>query len=126
AAVREAQSLRGKAEVQVDPARTFHRAVDAGERELASLKKERPSEARVGELSAELDRMREYLKKAEEVGPFLQGEYAGVRQAKEALNDATLALARATVKAPADGVVTNLQLEVGSYARPGTPVVSLI
>jgi multidrug resistance efflux pump len=49
-----------------------------------------------------------------------------VRQALVAVEQAKLDLQRATVVAPADGVVTNLRLSVGQYANKGQPVLSFI
>jgi len=77
-------------------------------------------------VTAELDRLREYLKTAEAIDPFRQSGFPTVRQAKEALNDAALALERTTIKASTDGIVANFQLTEGTYARPGIPVASLI
>jgi multidrug resistance efflux pump len=132
AAVREARALRGKAEVLVDPVRTFRRAIETKQADLERLKKGQPgpsSEAQdrpIKELSAELDRLREYLKMAETVDPFGQSGFPTVRQAKEALNDAALDLERTTVTASADGIVANFQLTEGTYAQPGVPVATLI
>jgi multidrug resistance efflux pump len=77
-------------------------------------------------VTAELDRLRERLKRASAIDPFQQSVHPTVRQAMEALNDATLALERTTVKTPADGIVANFQLTEGTYVRPGTPVASVI
>jgi multidrug resistance efflux pump len=49
-----------------------------------------------------------------------------VRQALVAVDQAKLDLLRATVVAPADGVVTNLRLSAGQYANKGQPVLSFI
>ncbi len=78
------------------------------------------------EVTAELDRLRKYLKRAEAIDPVQQSVHPTVRQAMEALNDATLALAHTTVEAPVDGIVANFQLTEGTYVRPGTPVASVI
>ena len=50
---------------------------------------------------------------------------AGVLQAQTALESAQAALDRRTLKAPFDGRVGNLTLEVGEVASPGVPVVTL-
>jgi multidrug resistance efflux pump len=77
-------------------------------------------------MTAELDRLREYLKAAEAIDPFRQSGFPTVRQAKEALNDAALDLERTTVTASADGIMANFQLTVGTYVQPGIPVATLI
>ena len=43
-----------------------------------------------------------------------------------ALDSARLNLQRAQVRAPADGLVTNLDLRQGSYAAAGRPVLALV
>lgn len=51
---------------------------------------------------------------------------AAVAQAEVALESAQLNLARAEVRAPTDGLVTNLDLREGSYATAGHPVLALV
>jgi len=51
---------------------------------------------------------------------------AAVAQAEVALDGAQLNLARAEVRAPADGLVTNLDLRRGSYATAGHPALALV
>jgi multidrug resistance efflux pump len=53
-------------------------------------------------------------------------ENAQVLQAQASLDQARLDLRRSTVRAPADGVVTNLRLSAGQFANRGQPVVSFI
>jgi multidrug resistance efflux pump len=132
AAVREARALRGKAEVLVDPVKTFRRGIETRQADLERLKQGQPgasSETQdkpIKERTAELDRLREYLKMAEAIDPLRQSGFPTVRQAKEALNDAMLDLERTTVKASADGIVANFQLTEGTYAQSGIPVATLI
>jgi len=57
-----------------------------------------------------------------EVGPG----NAQVRQARAALEQARLDLQHTTVRAPADGVVTNLRLAPGQFTSNGQPVLSFI
>ena len=80
----------------------------------------------IKDLTAELDRLRRYLKMAETADPFGQSGFPSVRQAQEALNNAALDLERTTVTAPADGIVANFQLTEGTYTQPGVPVATLI
>jgi RND family efflux transporter, MFP subunit len=51
---------------------------------------------------------------------------AAVAQAEVALENAQLNLARAEVRAPTDGLVTNLDLREGSYATAGQPALALV
>ncbi len=49
-----------------------------------------------------------------------------VRQAKNAVDKAELNLSYTQIRADQDGVVTNLQLEVGSFAVAGQPLLALV
>lgn len=57
-----------------------------------------------------------------EIGP----DNAQVRQARAAVEQARLDLQHTTVKAPADGVVTNLRLSRGHFTNRGQPVLSFL
>lgn len=77
------------------------------------------AEAGVEKAAAELEQARQNL------GP--QGaDNPQVREAMAALRQAQLNLVRTEVFAPADGLVTNLQLTVGQYANPGAPLMTFI
>ncbi|ABV88734.1 HlyD family secretion protein [Shewanella pealeana] len=54
------------------------------------------------------------------------GQSSGVRSALNALKQAKLDLSHTQVVAPSDGVVTNLQLEVGSIANANMPLLTFI
>lgn len=51
---------------------------------------------------------------------------AAVAQAEVSLDSARLNLTRASVRAPTDGLVTNLDMRQGSYAMSGRPVLALV
>ncbi len=75
--------------------------------------------AGVQQAEAEVEKARQSL------GP--QGaDNPQIREAMAALEQARLNLVRTDVLAPADGIVTNLQLTVGQYAGPGQPLMSFI
>jgi multidrug resistance efflux pump len=77
------------------------------------------AEAELETAQAELDRARETL------GPEGQ-ENPEIRAATAALEQARLDLLYATVTAPTDGLITNLQLSAGQYVNTGQPVLTLI
>lgn len=81
-------------------------------------------------LNNAIDNLREAqsaLRTAEaQLDATIDGEHALIHGAKAALDAAQLQLAETTVKAPSDGIVTNLQLSVGAYVDVGTPVMTLI
>src|SRR5215472_17499408 len=49
-----------------------------------------------------------------------------IREALAALEQARLDLARTTLRAPGDGVVTNLQLNIGQFAAAGQPALTFL
>jgi len=48
------------------------------------------------------------------------------RQALAAIDDAKLDIARSEVRTPINGIVTNLQLNIGDYAATGKPVLAIV
>lgn len=132
ASVREARAQCGKAEFMVDPVKTLRRVIENRQAVLQELQQPtadtdpQAQAAQIEELTSELERLHEYLEKASAIDPLRQDVQPTVRQAIEALNDTKLALEQTTVKAPTDGVVSNLQSTAGTYARPGIPVASFI
>ena len=77
------------------------------------------AEAGVQQAEAEVERARQDLGPQGEDNPQL-------REAMASLQQAWLNLARTDVFAPADGLVTNLQLTVGQYAMVGQPLLTFI
>jgi multidrug resistance efflux pump len=71
-------------------------------------------------------RARADLRKAEESAGQAGDENTQVRSALAALEKAELDLQRTRVLAPARGVVTDLRTDVGQFAAPGAPVMTLI
>jgi len=51
---------------------------------------------------------------------------AGIQAARAALNQAELELEWTRVKAPAGGLITDLQLEIGNLAQPGQPLMTFV
>jgi multidrug resistance efflux pump len=77
------------------------------------------AEAQVQRAQASLEQARQAL------GP--QGaDNPQIRDALAALEQARLDLARTTLRAPGDGVVSNLQLNVGQYAAAGQPALTFL
>jgi multidrug resistance efflux pump len=62
----------------------------------------------------------------EQTATRVEAAQASVAQAAVALDAARLNLERAQVRAPADGLVTNLDLHTGSYAQAGRAALALI
>jgi multidrug resistance efflux pump len=77
------------------------------------------AEAQVKQAQAALEQARQAL------GP--QGaDNPQIREALAALEQARLDLSRTTLRAPGDGVVTNLQLNVGQFATAGQPALTFL
>lgn len=84
------------------------------------------AEAELKAAEANVERAKaELLQAQEQLGP--QGaDNPQIRAAMAALEQAQWDLVRTTVLAPSDGVVTNLEISVGSYAAAGQPVMTFI
>lgn len=77
------------------------------------------AEASVQQATSELERARQNL------GPRGQ-DNPQLREAMAVLQQARLNLVRTQIYAPADGLVTNLQLTIGQYASPGQAIMTFI
>ena len=86
----------------------------------------RRARAEVAKTQADVTRAAADLRKAEaNLGaPGLRNPK--VRQALAALDQARLDLRNTEVRAPADGIVTNLRLASGQYVAPGQPLLSFL
>ena len=62
----------------------------------------------------------------EQTATRVEAAEANVAQAAVALDAAKLNLERAQVRAPTDGLVTNLDMRTGSYAMAGRPALALV
>jgi multidrug resistance efflux pump len=124
-AVRDNQRVRAGALLfEVDPSRytlavrQARAALAAQQTALAQGQRESARDARLGTLVA--DEVRE------QAATRVAQAQAAVAQAAVALETAELNLARARVRAPADALVTNLDLRQGSYASAGHPALALV
>jgi multidrug resistance efflux pump len=78
-------------------------------------------EAHSKEQAAEAD-----LRKAQEAAGDAGDDNAQLRSARSAIEKAELDLAHTKVVAPARGLVTDLRTDVGHFAQPGAPAMTLI
>jgi len=85
---------------------------------LAQAQRENARNADLGDLISQELR--------EQTGTRVEAAQAGVAQAGVALDAARLNLDRAQVRAPADGLVTNLDMRSGSYAQAGRAALALV
>jgi len=84
------------------------------------------AQSELGTAEAQVQRAQASLEQARQaLGP--QGaDNPQIRDAMAVLEQARLDLARTTLLAPGDGVVTNLQLNVGQFATAGQPALTLL
>jgi multidrug resistance efflux pump len=76
---------------------------------------------------AEKDRSRELTRKAEQaLAARIGSEHALIAEARAELAEAELNLVFTRVVAPSDGLITDVQLRVGSHVKPGEAVLSCI
>lgn len=125
AAVREARAVLVKSELMVEPVDALRNSI---ERRQAALDATRAS-ATEGELAAlekEVAQLRSFLQMAEATPLLVQAQSPGVQAAEEAARIAAYNLDRSVVRAPVSGTVSNLHVTPGTYARAGSPLVSLI
>ena len=78
------------------------------------------------EALAKVERAEADLRKAQESSGDSGDNNAQLRSARSAVEKAELDLARTRVLAPARGTVTDLRADVGHFAQPGAPVLTLI
>ena len=84
------------------------------------------AQSQLQEAEAQVERAQAKLEQArQELGP--QGaDNPQIREALAALEQARLDLARTTLRAPGDGVVSNLQLSNGQFATVGQPALTFL
>jgi multidrug resistance efflux pump len=96
-----------------DPGAISQRRLDMSESTLKA------AESRLAASKSELERARQQRGS--------EGtDNAGIQAARAALSQAKLQLEWTTIRAPAGGLVTDLQLEVGNFAQPGKPLMTFV
>ena len=96
-----------------DPGAISQRRLDLSQASLAA------AVSRLSAAESELERARQNRGRDAE-------DNAGILAARAALNQAELDLEWTRVRAPADGLVTDLQLEIGNLAQPGKPLMTFV
>lgn len=127
AAVSTAQAKVTEAEANLENARVRgERIIRLAQQGAASQL--RADDARTGIASAEarLESARSELQRAKSKLGEAGKNNAQVKLAMANLKKAQLNLQRATVRAPADGIITNLSVDVGFYANTGAPIMTFI
>src|SRR6516162_2094456 len=127
AAVDEAQAqlvqeLSQRDNVREQAARVFE-LVRTG---VYAASKRDQAESELGTADAQVQRAQASLEQARQALGPKGADNPQIRDALAALEQARLDLARTTLRAPGDGVVTNLQLNVGQFAAAGQPALTFL
>lgn len=127
AAVTTAQAKVAEAEANLANAEVKgRRIIKLSKQGAASMSRADDARSRITASKAKLDSARSELEKAKSKLGGVGKDNAQVRAALAAQETAQLDLYRSTIRAPSDGIITNLTVDVGQYAATGSPVMTLI
>jgi len=84
------------------------------------------AQSELGTAEAQVQRAQASLEQARQALGPKGADNPQIRDALAALEQARLDLARTTLRAPGDGVVTNLQLNLGQFAAAGQPALTFL
>jgi multidrug resistance efflux pump len=120
AKVEVAQANLRNAEIKGD------RIIRLSKKGAASLSRADDARSNIEASRARLKQSRAELNKAKSKLGASGPNNAKVREALVALESARLDLHRSTVRAPSNGIITNLSVDVGQYAGTGSPIMTFI
>ncbi|NOQ46962.1 MAG: biotin/lipoyl-binding protein, partial [Desulfobulbaceae bacterium] len=120
ARVAEAEANLKNAEVKGE------RIIKLSKQGAASMSRADDARSSIEAKKAKLASARSELEKAKSNLGNTGQDNARVRSALVALETAQLDLHRSSIRAPSDGVITNLTIDVGQYAGTGSPVMTFI
>ena len=126
-AVSSAQAKVAEAEANLSNAQVKgQRIIRLAEQGAASQSRADDSRSKIAASKARLASARSELEKAKNKLGGTGENNANVQQALVALNSAQLDLYRSTIRAPSDGIITNLLVDIGHFAATGKPIMTLI
>ena len=102
------------------------RIIKLAEQGAASLSRADDVRSSIASNEAKLKSAKSELQKAKSNLGGTGQDNAKIKQALVNLENAQLDLHRATVRAPSDGIITNLSVDVGHYANVGAPIMTFI
>jgi len=120
AKVAEAEANLRNAEVK------GRRIIKLSKQGAASVSRADDARSKIEAGKARLASARSELEKAKSLLGASGEDNARIRSALAALETAELDLYNTTIKAPADGIITNLTVDVGHFANPGSPIMTFI
>jgi len=125
--VTTAQARVAEAEANLSNARVKgERIIKLSKQGAASMSRADDARSSIEAKEAKLASARSELEKAKSNLGSTGQDNARVRSALVALETAQLDLHRSSIRAPSDGVITNLTIDVGQYANTGSPVMTFI
>lgn len=102
------------------------RIIKLSKQGAASMSRADDARSSIEAKRAKLASARSELEKAKSNLGNTGQDNAGIRSALAALETAQLDLHRSSIRAPSDGIITNLTIDVGQYAAAGSPVMTFI
>ncbi len=102
------------------------RIIKLSKQGAASVSRADDARSKIEADKARLASARSELEKAKSLLGASGEDNARISSALAALETAELDLTRTIIKAPADGIITNLTVDVGHFANPGAPIMTFI
>ena len=126
-AVASAQAKVAEAEANLSNAEVKgQRIIRLAEKGAASQSRADDARSKIEASKARLESARSELEKAQNKLGGTGRDNANVQQALVALDNAQLDLYRSTIRAPSDGIITNLLVDIGHFAATGKPIMTFI
>ena len=127
AAVSTAQARVAEAEANLQNAEVKGaRIIKLSKKGAASMSRADDARSSIAAKKAKLASAHSELEKAKSSLGSTGKDNARVRSALVALETAQLDLHRSSLRAPSDGIITNLTVDVGQYAATGAPIMTFI
>ncbi len=127
ASVTTAQARVAEAEANLQNAEVKgERIIKLSKKGAASMSRADDARSNIEANKAKLASARSELEKAKSNLGSTGQDNARVRSALVALETAQLDLHRSSLRAPSDGIITNLTVDVGQYAATGAPIMTFI
>ena len=102
------------------------RIIKLSKQGAASVSRADDARASIESKKARLASARSELEKTKNNLGATGRDNARIRSALTSLETAELDLHRTTIRAPSDGIITNLAVDIGHYAAAGTPIMTFI
>ena len=126
-AVASAQAKVAEAEANLSNAEVKgQRIIRLAEKGAASQSRADDARSKIEASKARLESARSELEKAQNKLGGTGRDNANVQQALVELDNAQLDLYRSTIRAPSDGIITNLLVDIGHFAATGKPIMTFI